>query len=407
MLSNPIIRAFMLAAIGLGITGGADAHAQPAMSLIPPPWSGGMSAADQAASAAKRPALADANWNHEVCVVAYSFEGVPEEVARRRAVLQRTHKENAAQAEQRRQLAALEHQAAEHLPHIPKCKGQFFRPALESLCDFQVGDNRFCAQLAGPALPGVELVEDRAEFVRGLAWNKVGNLFSKRVAFEPAPWATSDDRGVDLSKQAESGIAYIAATNKAVKHADGSPIGQGLGQWAFSIEMLRLPWRELEPDRIVFAGDIAVRTGMTASIGRYTQFPRLHFQAHMFDVLVESESATLGVEMQDGTHRELGVPAWFVPIPDGAPAFYSSFASYRIHAAIQLSADALRMILDPNAAFLTANFAMRLEDGRIDTVTLRTPLTGIAEAWKAMNAANLESHWRIRREERAGQAYRQ
>lgn len=67
----------------------------------------------------------------------------------------------------------------------------------------------------------------------------------------------------------------------------------------------------------------------------------------------------------------------------------------------------MRLILDPAAAFLSANFAMRLEDGRIDTVTLRTPLTGIAEAWKAMNAANLESHWRIRREERAGQAYRQ
>src|SRR5690606_7659275 len=117
-------------------------------------------------------AFADANWNHEVCVVAYSFEGVPAEIARRRAALQHTHKENAAQAGERRRLAMLERQAAEHLPNIPNCKGQFYRPALASLCNFQAGDNRFCAQLSGPILPGVELVEDEAAFVRGLAWNK-------------------------------------------------------------------------------------------------------------------------------------------------------------------------------------------------------------------------------------------
>ena len=43
----------------------------------------------------------------------------------------------------------------------------------------------------------------------------------------------------------------------------------------------------------------------------------------------------------------------------------------------------------------------KIEDGRIDVVTLRTPLAGITEAWKAMNAANLAAHRRIRR---AGQA---
>ncbi|SKB94194.1 hypothetical protein SAMN06295937_10337 [Sphingopyxis flava] len=395
-------RLAMLAAIAPGIGGDASAQVrQPELPLISSPWGEGMSPAEQAASAAKRPAFADANWNHEVCVVAYSFEGVPAEIARRRAALQHTHKENAAQAGERRRLAMLERQAAEHLPNIPKCKGQFYRPALASLCNFQAGDNRFCAQLSGPILPGVELVEDKAAFVRGLAWNKVGDLFSKDAAFAPVPWAASDDRGVDLSKQAESGIAYIAATNKAVKCGDGSPLRNNIGQWAFSVEMLRQPWSALDEAMAERSGELTAKTGMTAAIGRHAQIPRLHFQAFMFDILVESEAAKFGIEMRDGTHRELGVPASFAPIPDGAPAFYSSFASYRIHAALLPSADELRTMLDPDAAFLTASFAMRLEDGRIDGVTLRTPLTGIADAWKAMNAANLRAHRKIRKVEEA------
>lgn len=193
----------------------------------------------------------------------------------------------------------------------------------------------------------------------------------------------------------------IAATNKAVKWGDGSPLRNNIGQWAFSVEMLRQPWSALDEAMAERSGELTAKTGMTAAIGRYAQIPRLHFQAFMFDILIESEAAKFGIEMRDGTRRELGVPASFAPITDGAPAFYSSFASYRIHAALLPSADELRTMLDPDAAFLTASFAMRLEDGRIDGVTLRTPLTGIADAWKAMNAANLRAHRKIRKVEEA------
>lgn len=365
-----------------------------------------MSAADQAASAAKRPAFADANWNHEVCAIAYSYEGVPQEIARRRSSLRPMHKENSAQTEERRRLDELERKAAEHLPNIPKCKGQFYRPALERICDTLGRENRFCAQLSGVALPGVDLVGDEAGFARGLAWNKVGNLYSQGMAFAPAPWVTSDNRRIDMARPASSGIAYIAATNNAVKGPDLEPAGQGLGQWAFSVEMQRRPWSEMDSGQIESSSLLAGMTGLPA-MGHHGQFPRLHFQAQMYDILVADDKAAIAVVMRDGTQHSLRDPALFGEIPDSSPAFYSSFSSYRIHAVALPTADEMRLILDPAAAFLSANFAMRLEDGRIDTVTLRTPLTGIAEAWKAMNAANLEAHWRIRREERAGQAYRQ
>ncbi|MEL7739748.1 hypothetical protein AAG614_15290 [Citromicrobium bathyomarinum] len=391
----------------MAMAGLAGLLAQPAaaktdtIALIASPWGGSMSAAQQAASAAQRPAYADANWNHEVCMIAYSFEGVPEEIARRRAALPRNHKYGPDEQEESNRLDELEREAAEHLANIPKCKGQFFRPALESLCRYQDGDNRFCDQLSGKVLPDVELVEDEAGFARGLAWNKVGNLFSQGVAFAPAPWVASEDRRIDLARPDLSGIAYIAATNSAVKAADASPIRQHLGQWAFSVEMLRLPVAEGEDFMGEEIAELASRTGMTTRVGGFDQFPQLHFQAYMFDILVEDDDAIIAVEMRDGSRRRLGDPAPFQSIPRGAPAFYTSFASYRIHAVTQLLAEEMVTILDPDAAFLTASFAIRREDGQIDTVTLRTPLTGIAEAWRAMNAANLKAHLGILRDEQA------
>ncbi len=389
------------------ITGLAGLLAQPAAAKtdtilpIASPWGGSMSAAEQAASAAQRPAYADANWNHEVCVIAYSFEDVPAEIARRRAALPRNHKYGPDEQEESNRLDELEREAAEHLANIPKCKGQFFRPALESLCRDRAGKNRFCDQLSGKVLPGVELVEDEAGFVRGLAWNKVGNLFSQGVAFAPAPWAASEDRRVDLARPDLSGIAYIAATNSAVKAADASPIRQHLGQWAFSVEMLRVPMAEAEAFLSDEIAQLSARTGMTPRVAGFDQFPQLHFQAYMFDILLEDDDAILAVEMRDGSRRQLDVTAPFASIPGGSPAFYTSFASYRIHAAAPLLADEMVTILDPDAAFLTASFAIRREDGQIDTVTLRTPLTGIAEAWRAMNAANLKAHLNILRDEEA------
>src|SRR5690606_41806829 len=129
--------------------------------------------------------------------IAYSFEGVAQEIARRRAAMQRSHKEDSAEAEERRRIAELERLAGEHLPNIPKCTGQFYRPAVKRLCDQLASDNRLCAQLSGEALPGVELVEDDGGFVRGHAWDKVGELVSTGIGFAPAPWAASDHRGID------------------------------------------------------------------------------------------------------------------------------------------------------------------------------------------------------------------
>lgn len=192
-----------------------------------------------------------------------------------------------------------------------------------------------------------------------------------------------------------SGIAHIAAINEAVKGEDGRPLKNDIGQWAFSIEMLRRKSDDLRAAATEQTRELADKTGMPAMMGRYAQRPRLHFQAYMFDILIDSDAATLAVEMADGSRRALGSPVRFRSLPENAPAFYTSFDSYRIHAAMLPTVDDMRLLLDPKAAFVTASFAMRMENGRVDTVTLRTPLAGVAEAWQAMNAANLEAHREI------------
>lgn len=405
--------------------------------------------------------MADANWNHEVCAIAYSYEGVPQQAAEARANFDKgtqaliaatrnngggdedvqraveMREQQRAMLEQR--IAEVEAEAARHLPNIPKCKGQFFRPALESLCNFTAGENRFCGQLQNGPLPGVELIEDKLEFAHGLAWNKVGHLFSQGVAFKPEPWKTAfkdgakeaprygmairedgtyyfetengprvplnmenllfhlrDARENHVASAATGGITFIYANNAAVKEADGSELGGSPGRWAFSLEMVRRPKAEADAATLSFASEMSRASGLVTDLAEYVQLPRIHFQAYMFDVLVQSDIALLAVEMRDGTRHELSEPAWFQPSPDGSPTFYSSFQTYRIHAAMMPSEADMRALLSPDAAYLSARFEMLLEDGTIDVVTLRTPLAGMNASMSAMNAANLELRGVIR-----------
>jgi len=425
------MRVVLLVALAFGHA--ADAGAQPSASLpaIPSPWGGSLSVADQKASAAERPALADANWNHEVCVIAYAYEEAGQKLAANWASLQRRKADFSSDtwAKLEQEMAQKQKHIAQYTRNIPKCKGQFFRPALESTCFDLEHPSRFCRQLQEGALPGVELLDDRMEFAHGLAWNKIGDLFSKGVTFAPSPWragpANSEDppplyplkvtpdgnyvfetdngprmglymedllyhlrnaRTSYIEAAAATGIRYIAATNGAFR-ADGSEPPTGLGQWAFSIDMMRKPKDEAGGLDRAYMEDVRARTGLVTDLGAFWQLPRLHLQAQVYDILVQSDFARFAVELRDGSHVALSGPAWFQPAPDDeSPRFGTSYASYQVHAMMEPSADDLQTILRTDAAYLTAQFEMMVEDGSIDVITLRTPLAGIGDAWAAMNA---------------------
>ncbi|ROT94138.1 hypothetical protein EB810_13795 [Altererythrobacter sp. FM1] len=387
--------------------------------------------ADQKASAAVRPALADANWNHEVCVIAYAYEEAEQKMTANWETLQRRKadfdSETWAKLEQ--EMAQKRQHIARYTRNIPKCKGQFFRPALESVCANLEHPSRFCRQLQEGVLPGVELIDDRMEFAHGLAWNKIGDLFSKGVRFAPSRWlsgpAGSEDtpplfpvrvtpdgnyvfetengprvglfmddllyhlrnaRTSYIEAAADTGIHYIAATNGAFR-ADGSEPPTGLGQWAFSIDMMRKPKDEVAELDPAYMEDMRAKTGLVTDLGAFWQLPRLHLQAQVYDILVQSDFARLAVELRDGSHIALNGRAWFQTAPDdGSPRFGTSYASYQVHAMMEPSVDDMRTVLRADAAYLTAQFEMMVEDGSIDVITLRTPLTGIGDAWAAMNA---------------------
>ncbi|HEY8603748.1 hypothetical protein [Tsuneonella suprasediminis] len=399
--------------------------------LIASPWGGSLSVADQKASAAVRPALADANWNHEVCVIAYAYEEAEQKLAANWASLQRRKADfdSGTWAKLEQEMAQKQRHIAQYTRNIPKCKGQFFRPALESVCANLEHPSRFCRQLQEGALPGVELFDDRMEFAHGLAWNKIGDLFSKGVRFAPSHWRTGPAASEDLpplyplkvtpdgsyvfetengprmglymddllyhlrnartsyiEAAADTGIHYIAATNGAFR-ADGSEPPTGLGQWAFSIDMMRKPKDEVADLDPAYMEDMRAKTGLVTDLGAFWQLPRLHLQAQVYDILVQSDFARFAVELRDGSHIALNGPAWFQPAPDdGSPRFGTSYASYQVHAMMEPSADDMRTILRADAAYLTAQFEMMVEDGSIDVITLRTPLTGMGDAWAAMNA---------------------
>ncbi|HEX9805973.1 MAG TPA: hypothetical protein VGA34_03670, partial [Alteraurantiacibacter sp.] len=480
MWLNRVLRLAAVAVFGIGFGQVLSSHAQ-AQDLyrLPSPYGGSLTVDEQKASAAVRPALADANWNHEVCAISYNYENTPRDIAKARVDVEKKleaffqqaliNDMPKAQIEEKvkeatrvfeAQIKAAEKAAAPHLANIPKCKGQFFRPALESVCGKDYGGNRFCAQLDGSLLPGVELLEDKLEFAHGLSWNKVGELFTRGASFAPAPWGAaparalepsaypmtmsadgayifkpadgpglrfhpqmfSDDsdltlfdqmakaREADLEAASKAGIAYIATVNNAMIGDSGEEMPFGTGQWAFSIGVDRFAKYEVGHEVSVLAGNIEREIGMVTDLGEYYQLPSLHFQALIYDVLVQSDFARFAVEKAggetvalkgygDGSGDNDGI-AWFQSAPDDGPFFGSSYASYRVHALMTPSPDDLKAILDPQAAFLVASFEMLLEDGSIDVVTLRTPLTGISAAWTRMNRDHLETRNLIRQKVR-------
>lgn len=71
-------------------------------------------------------------------------------------------------------------EAAAHIRNIPKCKGLFFRPALEVHCDeYERARNRFCAILEGKDRDGVRLTSETTSFRSALAWSFVGAIVDR------------------------------------------------------------------------------------------------------------------------------------------------------------------------------------------------------------------------------------
>lgn len=337
-------------------------------------------------------------------------------------------------SELERRIAAAEERASSAREIVSQCKGTFFRPAVEQVCSGDAAwENRFCAQLGGTTLPGIRFSSDRFAFAHALAATHLETLGNPVISMAPGDWDAAflktfeqpqygmrvNDEGTiyfqtengprlpllnnsllyemrkaraeELAAASRTGIGFIYAMNEVVNRVSGEEVPGAIGQWAFSIEMERALKSELAPGAMDLVRRMEQRTGFVGDLGEYAQAPLIHFQAHMPGILVQSDYVRLAVANSDGTETPLQDNAWFESGEDRRAFFFTNSKSYRIHASVLPTADDLAAILEPGATHLVARFEMLLQDGSIDLVTLRTPLTGIADQWTEMNAANRQT----------------
>lgn len=404
---------------------------------IASPFGGGLSEQEQAASADVEPPIRNAQWNHEACAVAYEAALQLEQIdaARRQAESLRSQATPEAFARHAAQLDAAEQQARRYARNVDRCKGAFFRPAVEISCRGANERNAFCGQLRGAMLPGVEFVDDKLEFAHSLSWNRIGKLYGQGTQFELQGWKAEAARPVgtpafELSRRSTgvwfykspdidgpravfdrrelpplmlkarqaamdaasySGVPYVMAMSEAKVEKEGQwTDADTTGEWAVTLEFEPLPRATASPEVIDHARRVQERLGLATDLGDYLQVPRLHLQAMVFDVLVQSDHMLLAVAQPDGSHRTLAGPAFFSQIKPGSPAFKSSYPSYRVHAYAYPDVDDLALLLQAPEGALDASFEMMLEDGSIGLVTLRTPLAGLADQVPALNAGARE-----------------
>lgn len=338
-----------------------------------------------------------------------------------------------------KQISRSEQMAASAREGMHRCVGTFFRSAVEHACREYDSKNRFCAQLGGTMLPGVRFSTDRFVFAHALAATHLGFLDDSAIAFAPKRWGAAfvqpfkppryglrynadgsiyfetengprlplyndsllygirKERADQLAAASKTGIGFIYATNEVVNRESGEAVPGGIGQWAFSIEMERALKTETATGALDIVRQMERSTGFVGDLGEYAQLPRIHFQAHMPDILVQSDYARFVVEKSGGSEVPLHDNAWFESPEERRAFFFTSSPSYRIHASMMPTPDEMAAILAPDAAYLVAHFEILLRDGSIDLVTLRTPLAGIAGQWAEMNAANRETRALIAR----------
>ena len=402
---------------------------------IASPFGGGLSAEEQAASADSRPPFHNAQWNHEGCAVAYQARLQLDQIAaaRRQAESVRTQAEPQAYAEHVARLDAAEKQANQFARNTDRCKGVFFRPAVELACHGADERNAFCAQLRGPMLPGVEFTDDRLAFSHSLSWNRIGHLYSQGVQFELQGWKAEaarpaaapafqlvkrpngawmyqrhgdagprilfdrrelpplmiEARNAAMEAASFSGVPYVMAMSEARVRKDGqwTDADSNTGEWAVTLEFEPLARATASPEVVEHARRVQEQLGLATDLGDYLQVPRLHVQALVFDVLVQSDHVLLAVARPDGSHRTLATPAFFSMPKAGSPTFKSSYASYRIHAYAYPGVEDLALLLKSPDGVLDASFEMMLEDGSNGLVTLRTPLAGLADQVPVLNAS--------------------
>ena len=398
------------------------------------PYSGNMTDEEVASSSKANPPILDAKWEHEACTIAHSYKASEPDFRRNlerdrlkaegdiTAFLANGGDQATADKARAEVKSAVENELADYqsmLNNIPKCKGTFFRPAAQEFCKEWEGRNTaapanpFCVAARGGALEGVSFSDDKLAMGQSVAWHSLGLSPSRPHGFMETDWFTigkKEYREPELDPVLQPGSIFLADNSliesayektseakedaiqaaleseyrivmrgaKATDIATEKTISY-LGGWNFSLEMIRVKKSDLAPGTLEQIQGLGAASGIPWDLGEYAQYPRLHFQANIPDVLVQSEAVWFQIESERG-NRALEAVAPFELAADGAPTMMSSYQSKRVHAAsIPTPAD-WQALRDPATITLVATTFITLEDGSIDQVNIPVSWRGFQQA---------------------------
>lgn len=387
-----------------------------------------LAGAAPAQATAPAPPYTDAKWNQEGCVAVAAQEQAMRD---RLAQFKKTLAEYAAagQALSPEQETA----KAEMLTKAPafiqeqqskfdaSCKGTYDSVALQDACD-EIGDaaaaNRMCAALSGAPPAGVKLVEDRAGMRRSVAWNFWGRLSDDKIenaatdwVFQPQPaspeatpgytekaqwcaYAARFSYALSCNRETYDNAAdALASSQNVVMRAAGIPVkadapaAGAKGGYSFSVEMIRVRRADVSEQDLATVQALSAASGLPWDLGEFVQYPRLHFQANVYDILVDWPEATFYMRpAPDADPVELAtapVTQW-----DGRGGLYmSSWKSWTVHAVMTPTPEQWALLKGSPGGALFASAQYVMEDGAPDAVVYGVNTGSFPAALAALNAA--------------------
>ncbi len=397
------------------------------------PYGVNLSEQEAAASDKAKPPIANAKWDHEPCALAYQYQygltRIPGDLSAAKAKIAQSIEILRAEgiSEDRlaksRQLALAELSAAEAEVrrraasfgrNIPKCQGVYYQPAAEQICE-RIGadeNNRFCRAIAQGGLPGVSFSDDRAAIAYSLAWNYVGAVRTRGFDFLIDNGWRSWVKGTDvpdietrpllrtiigfdgrirstiytaaeferdmMDLMEKGGVMAVSSKVEKLKF-NGSPRPEKdtarFGTFRFNFELVRELADNFNAEQTAILKNVATGIGVTPQVGKFLQYPRLHFEMATYDVFLREHLGQFSVRFWDGTVQQLENPAVIGEAPDGLPQM-SSYATYSTHATMIPTARDIALLTHADAKDILFEVEMMVEDGKIDRVTFEYGLQG-------------------------------
>lgn len=379
------------------------------------PFVGSMTTDELAASKSFTPPIGDAKWHHEACVISYQKVG---EIDRRLAGLEGLRLADASPDHQARidqQVMLLQKDKQSYKGNIDVCqKGTYYREGIASVCaelDLDGTDNAFCGLLEGKKIAGVSLTDDLLAMQKSIAWAKLGKLRDMGVTYKPQPWQATGSLGdpneiilllrqcmivqEDLEERLECFHTLGAEVSRELRQklgvyalggVKGETSAQGgtnnVGNWTLTLEMVRGDRGMADPAAVEDLKALSLASGLPWSIGNVAQYPRMHFQIMLDDLLFADDKADFFSVDNTGKEHWLGEGAF--ERHRYGPFMYTNYESYRGHISWTPSPAAWKIIRGQDVRKLIVRTRIFREDGAIDLVSFPVGMTNFGAALKQL-----------------------